>query len=97
MRISVALPTTGPTASPDSILRTARHADNVGLDRLWTVDRLLRPADGTAYVDEHYKITYDPIESLVWAAAHTERIGLGTSIVLVPFQNRGARAAPGDA
>jgi probable F420-dependent oxidoreductase len=87
MKISVALPTTGPTASPQSIAETARHAEAASLHRLWTVDRLLRPADGTAYVAEHYKCAYDPIESLAWVAAQTSTIGLGTSIVLLPFQN----------
>jgi probable F420-dependent oxidoreductase len=87
MKISVGLPTTGPTASPQSIAEAARHAEAANLHRLWTVDRLLRPADGTAYVDEHYKCAFDPIETLVWVAARTTQIGLGTSIVLLPFQN----------
>ena len=87
MKISVALPTTGPTASPQSIAETARQAEAANLHRLWTVDRLLRPADGTAYVDEHYKCAFDPIETLAWVAARTSKIGLGTSIVLLPFQN----------
>ena len=90
MKISVALPTTGPTASPQSIAETARQAEAANLHRLWTVDRLLRPADGTAYVDEHYKCAFDPIETLAWVAARTSKIGLGTSIVLLPFPEPGS-------
>lgn len=87
MKISVALPTTGPSASPAAIAEAAFCAEAAGLDRVWTVDRLLRPADGSAYIGEHYRVTYDPLETLAWVAALTKTIGLGVSIVILPFQN----------
>ena len=36
---------------------------------------------------EPYGRVYDPLVTLGWIAAWTERIGLGTSIVLVPLHN----------
>lgn len=83
----MALPTTGESAGPEAIGRVAELCQGVGIARVWSVDRLLKPLGKDAYIAEHYSVTYDPLESLVWAAAHAPRIGLGTSVIVLPFQN----------
>ncbi|SNY38797.1 TIGR03619 family F420-dependent LLM class oxidoreductase [Paractinoplanes atraurantiacus] len=89
MELGMALPTSGPLASKANILRVAREAEQLGYAALWTYERLLRPlaplmpgADGELVrIPEDYRLTYDPIETLSFVSAVTERIKLGTSIV----------------
>lgn len=87
MRVTLALPTTGAGTSPEAIASAAEQCQAAGISRVWTVDRLLKPVGKDAYIAEHYSVTYDPIEALVWAAAHAPEIGLGTSVIVLPFQN----------
>ena len=95
MRVGVSLPNLGLSATPDALVRGAQHAEQLGYDTLWTADRLLYPVhprdpypatpDGS--LPEYYKNVLDPLESLAFAAAHTRTIGLGTSIIAIPFYN----------
>src|SRR6266487_710723 len=45
MELGVALPTSGPDASPEAIGRVAEGAERIGLAAVWTYERLLRPAE----------------------------------------------------
>ncbi|GII82536.1 LLM class F420-dependent oxidoreductase [Sphaerisporangium siamense] len=89
MELGVALPTSGPLASPDDIARFARHAEDLGYDSLWTYERLLRPLAAitppgggeAATLPDIYRVTYEPLETLSYVAAITERIKLGTSVI----------------
>jgi probable F420-dependent oxidoreductase len=93
MRIGVSLPNLGLSANPAAVVRGAQHAEQLGYDTVWVADRLLYPvrprnpypatADGS--LPAYYKEVLDPLESLTFAAAHTSRIGLGTSIIAIPF------------
>jgi alkanesulfonate monooxygenase SsuD/methylene tetrahydromethanopterin reductase-like flavin-dependent oxidoreductase (luciferase family) len=93
MRIGVSLPNLGLSANPAAVVRGAQHAEQLGYDTVWVADRLLYPvrprnpypatADGS--LPAYYKEVLDPLESLTFAAAHTSRVGLGTSIIAIPF------------
>lgn len=95
MRIGFELPNIGPAASPESIVGVAQRAEALGYDSLWVIERLLFPvqpqtpyvatADGS--LPEAYKISLGPLETLTFAAAHTSRIALGTSVLDIPFYN----------
>ena len=94
MDLGVALPTSARYASAESIVRIAQEAERLGYRSLWTYERLLYPIAGisqpggsTWQLPEAYKSTYEPIETLSFVAAHTQRIKLGTSIVNAPFQS----------
>jgi probable F420-dependent oxidoreductase len=68
----------------------ARRAEELGYDTLWVLDRSLFPIDlQTPYpagpLPEVYKRALDPMETLTFAAALTTRIGLGTSILNLPW------------
>src|SRR2546422_11713192 len=89
-----ALPQIGPIGGPDAITRVARRAEELGFDSLWVLDRLLYPVnprapypvgDGTLPIK--YKRVLDAIETLTFAAARTERIALGTSVLNIPWYN----------
>ncbi len=94
MELGVALPTSARYASAESIVRIAQEAERLGYTSLWTYERLLYPIAGITQPDgstwqlpEPYKSTYEPIETLSYVAAHTQRVKLGTSIVNAPFQS----------
>jgi probable F420-dependent oxidoreductase len=85
----------GPAASADNIVRVAKKAEELGYETLWVTERLLFPAaprtpymvtpDGS--LPDVYKTVLDPIGSLTFVAAHTSKIGLGTSVLDSPFYN----------
>ena len=87
-RIGVTLPVVGAYAGPEAIVAIARAAERVGLHGVAVSERLLLPAgedwDNAYGLPESY--VWDAIESLTWAAAHTERIRLATGIVNALFQ-----------
>jgi probable F420-dependent oxidoreductase len=80
MKLGIHLPQYGRAATPDSIRRVACHAEAIGYHDVWVSDHLVFPAAQT-YPSP---FLYDPLMTLAWAAASTERIGLGTSVLVVP-------------
>ena len=83
MRVGVHLPQYGRVAGPDAITRAATHAEELGFPDLWVSDHIVHPAAQT-YPSPYL---FDPLVTLTWAAAVTERIGLGTSVLVVPTHN----------
>ena len=81
MRFGIHLPQIGRAASAESIRSVAQLAEELGLDDVWVSDHQVIPAEGSglpAYL-------FDPLTALTWAAAATSRIGLGTSVLIVPL------------
>jgi len=92
MRIGFFLPQMGTVASADAIAKVARRAEELNYDSLWVTERLLYPTNPkTSYyggpLPEPYKRVFDPLGALTFAAAHTNRITLGTSVLDIPFYN----------
>src|SRR4051812_20445855 len=95
MRIGTTLPHMGELAGPDAVVAVAQRAEALGYDTVWVADRLLYPLqprtpypstpDGS--LPEFYKIVLDPLATLTYVAARTERIRLGTSVLNMPFYN----------
>lgn len=80
MRLGVHLPQYGRAASPAAIRAVAVRAEQLGFADVWVSDHILQPA-GQGYPSPYL---YEPLLSLAWAAAATERVGLGTSVLVVP-------------
>ncbi|HEY7134750.1 MAG TPA: TIGR03619 family F420-dependent LLM class oxidoreductase [Acidimicrobiia bacterium] len=78
MRYGIHLPQFGRAAGADAITRAARLAEEVGFDDVWVSDHVVQPAS-QGYPSPYL---FDPLLSLAWAAAATERIGLGTSVLV---------------
>lgn len=95
MRIGITLPNMGPSANPEAVVAGARRAEALGYDSVWAIDRMLYPvrprtpypASPDGRLPDFYRAVLEPLSSLTFAAAHTERIGLGTSILDIPFYN----------
>src|SRR5215471_20953434 len=92
MDLGIALPTSGPLASPEAIIRIAEEAERLGYAAVWTYERLLyalgdiaQPGGPPRPLPDYYRSTYEPIETLSYVAARTERIKLGTSVIDAPF------------
>ena len=84
VEITVALPTTGGEASPEMIRTVAVEADSRGWRTVWTVERLLCPdptVEGATRARDNYRVVFDPLESIAWAAAQTSSLRFGTSVL----------------
>jgi probable F420-dependent oxidoreductase len=83
VKFGLQLPTFGPTANSELIMSCARQAEHLGFDSLWTNDHVLIP--------RHLVIPYETIlECLVVlsaVAAITNRVRLGTSVLVLPQRN----------
>jgi probable F420-dependent oxidoreductase len=95
MRIGFALPNGGTLATPDVISKVARHAESLGYDTLWTFERLLyavkpqNPYPGTpdGKWPELFRRMLDPLDTLSFVASQTAKLGLGTSVLDLPYYN----------
>jgi probable F420-dependent oxidoreductase len=83
VHFGVILPNYGLDASPEGIRRTTELAVELGFDSVWTTEHIIVGPEG---VDPYGRV-YDPLVTLGWIAGWTDRIGLGTSIVLVALHN----------
>jgi probable F420-dependent oxidoreductase len=83
VHFGVILPNYGTGSSSEGIRRFAEVAEDLGFDSVWATEHIIV---GPEAVNPFGRV-YDPIVTLGWIAGWTERIGLGTSIVLVPLRN----------
>jgi probable F420-dependent oxidoreductase len=83
VHLGVILPNFGSGSSPDGIRRVAEAAEELGFDSVWATEHIVVGPEG---VDPYGRV-YAPLVTLGWIAGWTERIGLGTSIILVPLHN----------
>jgi probable F420-dependent oxidoreductase len=65
-------------------LELAKNAEILGFDSIWISDHVVLP---TKYQERFSKILYDPFVLLASIAARTEKISLGTSVIIVPYRN----------
>jgi probable F420-dependent oxidoreductase len=95
MKVGISLPQLGPQASAENLIKVARRAEELGYDSAWVLERLLwplnpkepYPASPDGHLPETYQIVFDPIETLTFVGAHTKRIQLGTSVVVLPYHS----------
>ena len=83
MRLGVVLRTMGEQATRETLLGCARAAEEAGLDEVWVVDHVAIPPDDAEGSGGRY---LDPLTALAWLAGATERIGLGTAVLVVPYR-----------
>ena len=83
LRLGVVLRVMGAASEPGLLRECAQLADRSGIDDLWVVDHIAIPPDETEGSDGRY---LDPLATLAYLAAVTERIGLGTSVLVLPYR-----------
>jgi alkanesulfonate monooxygenase SsuD/methylene tetrahydromethanopterin reductase-like flavin-dependent oxidoreductase (luciferase family) len=85
VKLGFFLPHVGQAAGPDAIAQAVERAEELGYDSLWVTDRILYPVKGQSpypgtpdgSLPEGFKNTFDPLNVLAIAAAHTSRIARG--------------------
>jgi probable F420-dependent oxidoreductase len=93
LKLGLALPTAGEFATADNIGLVAEGAERIGLSTVWVFERMLSPTGQVSmmgqslFMPDNYNHVYSPLESLVFAAARTSRIRLGTALIDVLFHN----------
>jgi probable F420-dependent oxidoreductase len=96
MHIGVKVPNWGPLAGPEALVRTAQVADVRGFDSVWVSDHVAVPRAATA--DYPYSASarppFDPqtpfveaIVALAHLAAVTNRVQLGTGVLVLPLRH----------
>ncbi len=84
MKLGICLPHYGRPIEPTRLLQLAARAEEIGLDSIWVTDHVIVPRDASLiYRDD----MLDPLAVLPWLAGITERIALGTSVVVLPYRS----------
>jgi len=93
MKVGISLPQIGPQATAENLLAVARRAEDLGYDSVWVLERTLwplnpqepYPAAPDGRLPEAYQTVFDPIETLTFVAAHTKKVQLGTSVLVLSY------------
>ena len=84
MRLGVVLRNMGPASTRETIAAAARLTDATPrIADLWVTDHLAIPPDDSEGSDGRY---LDPLATLAFLAATTTRVGLGTSVLVLPYR-----------
>ena len=83
MKYGIALPDFGIYAQKEKLLEISGAAEELGYDSLWVSDHLVIPNTHKSIGDE----SLDPIATLTYLSANTRKIKLGTSVIVLPYQN----------
>ncbi len=83
MKLGAILRVMGEASHPDTLRSAAVAAEEAGLDEAWVVDHVAIPPDDAEGSNGRY---LDPLATLAWLAGKTERIGLGTSVLVLPYR-----------
>jgi probable F420-dependent oxidoreductase len=85
----------GPQATRENIISLSKMAEQDHFDSLWVGERLLWPlkpqtpfagtSDGSLPIEQQNVL--DPLETLTFVAANTQKIALGTSVIDMLFHN----------
>src|SRR5271154_7025162 len=84
MRLGVHLPHIGQKASADAIRRAAVQAEELGFADVWVSEHIIIPKDANYPPSPNF---WDPVLTLTWAAAYTQRVKLGTSVLVLPMRH----------
>jgi len=101
VKIGLSIPHWGKLASPAFVKDFCVAADELGFGALWAVDHVVMPETmnseytlgrRTAILDDNsvsrlLAPNYESLSTLLWVAGFTSRIGLGTSISVLPLRN----------
>ncbi|RJQ76164.1 TIGR03619 family F420-dependent LLM class oxidoreductase [Pseudonocardiaceae bacterium YIM PH 21723] len=82
MQIGLGIPSTGAWAQPSYQVHLARLAEDLNYHSVWVLQRLVNPAGSS---DTTYTSVPDPLTTLAYLAARTDRVRLGVAIVNMPF------------
>jgi alkanesulfonate monooxygenase SsuD/methylene tetrahydromethanopterin reductase-like flavin-dependent oxidoreductase (luciferase family) len=84
MRFGVNVPNFGPGTDPGVLRQWARTVEGLGFDLLMVSDHVAITPD----VAEQYPAPfYEPFTTLAWLAGVTDRVRLGTTVLIIPYRH----------
>lgn len=94
MRIGFHLPQWGDGATRDGVVAVARKVEEVGLDAVWVADHVVLPTASTSRYPYSEETPFGPedgfleaLTTLAVVAGATERVRLGTSVLVMPMRH----------
>lgn len=84
MKLGICVPHYGRPIEVGRILEVIRRAEERGLDSVWVTDHVIVPRDLPIIYRDHM---LDPLAVLPWLAGITQRISLGTSVLILPYRS----------
>ena len=82
-KLGLVLRNMGPQSTAETLAAGARAAEAGGIDEIWVTDHLAIPPDDAEGSGGRY---LDPLATLAWLAGRTERLGLGTGVLNLPYR-----------
>jgi probable F420-dependent oxidoreductase len=83
MQLGIHLPHAGEQATPALIRRHAIRAEALGFDDVWVSEHIIVPRREFP----RSPLFYDPVVTLSYVAAVTERVRLGTTVLVLPMRH----------
>jgi probable F420-dependent oxidoreductase len=83
MQFGIHLPHAGEQATPALIRRHAMRAEDLGFSDVWVSEHIIVPRKQFP----RSPLFYDPVLTLTWVAAVTQRVRLGTSVLVLPMRH----------
>jgi probable F420-dependent oxidoreductase len=96
MKFGIHLPQVGPNASRENIRKMASFAEDRGFDSVWVSDHIITPRALESKYPYNPTGAYplppdwdflEPLTTLSFVAAATERVQLGTTVLVLPMRN----------
>lgn len=84
MQFGIMLPHYKQVAATTAIKRVAMAAERLGYHSIWVSDHIVIPNEA---IDRFGEVFYDPLAVLAYVAACTERVQLGSSVLILPYRN----------
>jgi probable F420-dependent oxidoreductase len=85
MQIGISLQNNQGIEDVQSIIQLARKAEELGFASVWVHDHVFNAAHVFRRIGD--KPYYEPLTLLSYVAACTQRVGLGTSVLVLPYHN----------
>jgi len=83
MKLGLYLRNMGPQSTVETMIACARAAEAAGIDDVWVADHIAIPPDDAEGSNGRY---LDPLATLAFLAGTTQRIGLGTGVLVLPYR-----------
>ena len=83
MKFGIHLPHAGEQATPALIRRYAVRAEALGFGDVWVSEHIIVPRAAFP----RSPLFYDPVLTLTWVAAVTQRVRLGTTVLVLPMRH----------
>ncbi|MCW2493144.1 MAG: Luciferase-like, subgroup, partial [Frankiales bacterium] len=97
IEFGIRVPNSGPLSSVQNLIRTAKAAEDLGFDTVWTHDHVVWSSEmhrhhissGSmdALKDDQTADFYESVTTLAFLAAHTSRVKLGVACLVMPTRN----------